>query len=328
MKFWLLILLQLVAVFFLSCEEDRTQHRGWKTFTTSNSTLPGNIISEITVDDNGVAWLGVENYLVWFDGKSFTRYKFADTPDVVQAIYVDGHDNKWLDARSGLYKFDNTSFEKFAAVAGLFVEKDTLWTVRGNQLEKIQISTGATISCTVAYDFNDGYYELKKDLKGRYLAGTTQYRYTKQIQLIKNDFCSTSTTIVPDLGESEPKLTISPDSLIYFTTGGSGLGIIKKDMSYELLHPWNGGLPSNWTLDIAVEGDGSKVWVAYTSLWFTPEPPVPASGLVEYSPNLGVVNVYDTSNSGLADDTYISAVAVMKNKVLAGTLKGLSVLTR
>jgi hypothetical protein len=305
----------------------------WETFDTSNSALPSNIISEITVDKNGVAWLRVENYLVRFDGESFTNYRFAEQVpldnSILTDIYVDVHDNKWLNSATGLYKFDNTNFEKFETVRGFFVEKDTLWTVRANQLEKMQISTGASISCTVPYvdgHRDDVFYELKKDLKGRYLAGLPGYHYGTYIQMSESDFCSTK-NIGLDIPESYSKLTVSPDSLIYVTSSDYGFGIIKKDLSFEFVNSGNSALPADYTLDIAVEGHGSSVWIAYTYFWWAPPQADHSSGLVEYSPTRGVVNVYNTLNSGIVSD-YVRCVAVMNNKILVGTYEGLSVYTQ
>src|SRR5215203_1704984 len=48
--------------------------QGWTVYNTTNSLLPDNHIQAITIQKNGVKWIGTANGLARFDGRNWTSY--------------------------------------------------------------------------------------------------------------------------------------------------------------------------------------------------------------------------------------------------------------
>jgi ligand-binding sensor domain-containing protein len=322
--------LSLVAIFLaVSCKEvDISPFPNWQNFAIENSSLPSNYIDEITVDNDGIAWIASANYLVRFDGNSFTSFKFSETSgERTGKIFIDHLNNKWFATYYWVYKFNGSSFEKYEPVLGLYLQRDKrLCMVRRSLVETLDIDTGESEFCETPGDQSGylvSYKSMIEDLKGRKF-GFRQNSIDGYVLDVTLDFCTKGQSIDGgDLGE----LVLSPDSLIY-RTSRYGFNIIKTDLEIKYIDPANYQLPSAWILDIAISDNGSRVWVGcnkkYEDHFFTSAPRV--GGLVEYNPADGKIAVYNTSNSGMVSD-HVAAVAVSNNKILVGTDMGLSVYT-
>ena len=73
----------------------------WK----SERGLPSNSIIALTPDRSGYLWLGTQDGLARFDGKSFTLFARANTPafrdDFIRALYLDRRGTLWIGSYRG-----------------------------------------------------------------------------------------------------------------------------------------------------------------------------------------------------------------------------------
>ena len=86
--------------------------KDWTVYDTSNSGLPGDVISAIAVDKVGSVWVGTNSRLAKFDGTSWTVYCDEDACEEwapsfleVNEIIVDANGNKWFGTSfSGVFR--------------------------------------------------------------------------------------------------------------------------------------------------------------------------------------------------------------------------------
>ena len=86
-------------------------------FNTSNSKLPDNGISSISVDSKNNLWIGTGDGVVKYDGNNWTVYKPSNSglPDHdITSIAVDRNDVIWIGIRSGgLVRFDGLNWSVY-----------------------------------------------------------------------------------------------------------------------------------------------------------------------------------------------------------------------
>lgn len=90
--------------------------QNYTTFDTTNSDIPGNVISDMKFDTQGNLWLTTENGLASYDGVSwrvFDKDNFHLLDDIF-AIEIDNLDIIWLGSlKNGLIRFDRNSWKKY-----------------------------------------------------------------------------------------------------------------------------------------------------------------------------------------------------------------------
>lgn len=302
---------------------------GWEYFNKSNSSMEQESITAIAVDGSGVAWIGAQNYLIAFDGHSFTNYKYTDLPSKVKKIVIDQFNNKWLLTTSGLYKFNNSIFKSYGSARQIILHADaTLSILRtGVVLEKLKIEQDVFESCSIIAVEEYGNYvfslehvdDVAQDISGRAfctsVGGITSWVYMSDT----NNLCYKHTKLFSIWEVWSIDFNISPDSLVYISTQGGAGGLHILDKNLKVNHVGSQDITS-----VAFQDDGTKVWLGCMVVNDEHFKRHNAGGLQLYSPGHGFLNSYRTTNSGLLHDN-VFAVAVMNNKILAGTQLGLSV---
>lgn len=92
----------------------------WVDFQVSNSNIPTNVLSCITIDHNGIKWMGTFEYgLLKFDGSNFTAYNKNNSPlpdNHIICLSVDTFNKLWIGTDNGLAVLDNGSWNVFTKV--------------------------------------------------------------------------------------------------------------------------------------------------------------------------------------------------------------------
>ncbi len=90
----------------------------WVNFKTSNSNIPTNVLSCITVDMNGVKWIGTLEFgLLRFDGSNFEKYNKNNSPlpdNKILCFTVDPYNRLWIGTDGGLAVLDNGNWSVFS----------------------------------------------------------------------------------------------------------------------------------------------------------------------------------------------------------------------
>lgn len=88
----------------------------WMVFDTGNGMLDVNVHS-ISIDANGSGWVGTDNGVGKFDGKTWTNYSTSNSSvpsGAVSSIAFDAQGNKWLATEGGgLVEFDGTNWTPY-----------------------------------------------------------------------------------------------------------------------------------------------------------------------------------------------------------------------
>ena len=96
---------------------------GWNFYNTSNSSIPDNKITAITVDDQNIKWIGCSNgILASFDGKTWNNFsEYAGVANSINDLEIDQEGNIWVarDGWPGLLKFTNGKFTAFPALTDI-----------------------------------------------------------------------------------------------------------------------------------------------------------------------------------------------------------------
>jgi ligand-binding sensor domain-containing protein len=132
-------------------------HNVWTQFDTSNSSIPGNEISNIHCDtSNGVVLIGsVYDGLIKFDGTNWINYNTQNSPiphNRIVAMKMDRNGKLWLGTLGGLLSFDGTNWQIYTIsnsalqdnyVFSLNVENDSiLWIgYAGNGISRMTSTT-------------------------------------------------------------------------------------------------------------------------------------------------------------------------------------------
>ncbi|MGE5432093.1 MAG: two-component regulator propeller domain-containing protein [Syntrophomonadaceae bacterium] len=81
-------------------------------------TFPGQNVTDITFDQKGNAWIGTNEGLASFDGKSWTSYEYLSPnsthPAAISAITAGSQGELWVGTKEdGLYLYDGATFKNF-----------------------------------------------------------------------------------------------------------------------------------------------------------------------------------------------------------------------
>jgi len=86
-------------------------------WNSKNSSLPNNMNDNITIDQNGLVWLTVDEGLVTFDGKEFKNAEQNITDKgkffTYYALTTDNDNVKWVYGTNNIYSFDNSKWTKY-----------------------------------------------------------------------------------------------------------------------------------------------------------------------------------------------------------------------
>lgn len=84
-------------------------------YTTQNSNIPENYLSDLVIDDKGNIWLACLRNLVCFDGKDFIKYEtplINDDNNFIRSLVISNDQTIWLGTRrNGLIKYSDGNFK-------------------------------------------------------------------------------------------------------------------------------------------------------------------------------------------------------------------------
>ncbi len=101
----------------LLCFAFKTTAQKFTNYTAANTstTIAGNNVQCIAVDNNGDKWIGTDGGLSKFDGKNWKIYTKKDgfQEGEIYSIAIDINGDKWVATANGLFKFDNIKWTSY-----------------------------------------------------------------------------------------------------------------------------------------------------------------------------------------------------------------------
>lgn len=89
----------------------------WVDYQLSNSSIPSNLLTCISVDHNNVKWIGsFDKGLIKFNGTDFESYSTLNSPipsKNVTCVEVDQNNKKWIGTDAGIAVFDNSTWNVY-----------------------------------------------------------------------------------------------------------------------------------------------------------------------------------------------------------------------
>lgn len=118
----------------------------WRVFTTSNSPLPGNGISSVSIDANNVKWIGTGSGLAKLNGNNWTIYDTLNSMMPFMKVHVsaiDRYNNVWLGSLSGggLAKFNGTTWTIYNT-SNSNIPSNTVYSIAIDSLNNKWVGTG------------------------------------------------------------------------------------------------------------------------------------------------------------------------------------------
>lgn len=151
-------------------------------YLTMNEGLPSNAATSFAEDGEGNTWIGTQEGICKFDGKTITRFGKEDGlkfltgsvfPEGGGNVYADREGNIWANMHSGVFRFDGTSFEEFK----LPIKKET---IRSHGVIPGRASLMLEDSAGNLWFGTDGYGAFRFD-------GESMTRFTKEDGLWSNN---------------------------------------------------------------------------------------------------------------------------------------------
>ena len=106
--------LRFTILFLISAFALSAQDTSWAIFTTRNSPLPDNNVSDIAFDRNGVAWIATWNGLVRYDGKDWKVFNTSNSTiptNLLNHLAFDRSGTLWIGTNSdGLVRYDGSKW--------------------------------------------------------------------------------------------------------------------------------------------------------------------------------------------------------------------------
>jgi ligand-binding sensor domain-containing protein len=269
------------------------QNPEWMVFNSSNSGLTDNDLRALSIDNNGVKWIGsVNDALFSYDGSAWNHYNSANSfvfDDYILCISTDSQNNKWIGTRSGgMSEFDDALWyfwdETHSGIPDdkvydIQFEGDYCWIATMHGLARFNRYTDWIVYNTSNSDLPaEEVRAISIDGQGnKWLAtwgggivkfdGTNWTPYNTSNSSIPTDYC----------------ISLYYDGQ-YFWVGTSLGGLVRFDgINWTIYTEQNSGLPSNSVF--STKKEGSKLWFAT------------GGGLAML--NDTTWTVYNPSNSGL-----------------------------
>jgi hypothetical protein len=245
------------------------QNPEWVVFNTTNSELTDNELRSLSIDNNGVKWIGSVNDAVFtYDGAAWNHYNSANSfvfDDYILCISTDAQNNKWIGTRSGgMSEFDGTQWyfwdETHSAIPDdkvydIQFEGNVKWVATMHGLASFDGASWTTWNTSNSQIPAEEIRAIAFDGSGnKWIAtwgggiakfdGTNWTIYDKSNSPIPDDYC----------------ISLFYDGA-FFWIGTSGNGLAKFDgTNWEIFTAENSGIPSNFVFNTKKEG--SKLWFA------------------------------------------------------------------
>jgi ligand-binding sensor domain-containing protein len=303
-------------------------------WNSSNSNLPNNMNDQLTIDQNGLVWLTVDEGLVTFDGKEFKNAEQNITDKGAYfnyyALTSDNANVKWVFGKNNIYSFDDVNWTKYDPTAigidgayeivnnqksgevffcsdeGLTIYKDGKWTNLNNSKLKDLPSNRVTFA--------------RRDSKNRIwigtFSGTAMIDENNQVTNFENSNTVLKGKCITSMDEDE-------NGNLFFTlyefdrkdkekiNNNEGIAIRYTDGTFKQFTTENSGLPFNHTNCILYDKTEKVLWIS-----------TDRAGLVRYDLKDGWEN-YHNENSDIPT-SYISTMTFdNEGNLYLGTRQGL-----
>jgi ligand-binding sensor domain-containing protein len=330
-----LILLLLIA--FSNGPILKAQNPEWKVYNTSNSGLPNDGVSCLTIDGSGNIWIGTYDWdtdngggLVKYDGVNWTVYDTSNSslPDIfVRCLVIDESGNKWIGTGDTyerwffgreLVKYDGANWTVYDTSNSSLPDNDVYCLAVDNNGD-IWIGTDGGLAkyngtnWTVYYNSNSGLpynyiTSLAIDRSGNKWIGTGGKSlsfpifspYEKGKGLAKYDGINWTVYDTSNSGLPDNGvncLAIDLTGNIWVGTWDEGLA--KYDgTNWTIYNTSNSGLPNNVVKCLNIDGS-ENIWIGTRG-----------GGLAKYDGENWTV--YNTSNSGLPSN-WVDYLAIDEN---------------
>lgn len=308
-------------------------------WNSKNSTLPNNMIDHISIANNGLIWMTVDEGLVTFNGKEFNNPAKGITPKdkyfQYYALATDNNNTTWIYAKDNIYSCNNAKWEKYdSTIIGIsganeivncsrsgevfFSSSNGLVILKDNKWSKIDKRTLKQLpSNNISY--------ANRDSKNRLWIGT----YSGTVMIDNNgaitNFEKTSTIL---RGKTITSMDEDENGNLYFTlyefnpkdeesvNNDDGIAIRYADGSLKQFTTSNSGMPFNGTTCILYDKNEKVVWIS-----------TDRAGLVRYDLKDGWEN-YHNENSDIPT-SYISTMTFNdKGTLFLATRQGLVIVER
>ena len=303
-------------------------------WNSSNSNLPNNMNDQLTIDQNGLVWLTVDEGLVTFDGKEFKNAEQNITDKGAYfnyyALTSDNANVKWVFGKDNIYSFDDVNWTKydpteigidgayeivnnkksgevfFCSDEGLTIYKDGKWTNLNNSKLKDLPSNRVTFA--------------RRDSKNRIwigtFSGTAMIDENNQVTNFENSNTVLKGKCITSMDEDE-------NGNLFFTlyefdrkdkekiNNNEGIAIRYTDGTFKQFTTENSGLPFNHTNCVLYDKIEKVLWIS-----------TDRAGLVRYDLKDGWEN-YHNENSDIPT-SYISTMTFdNEGNLYLGTRQGL-----
>lgn len=242
----------------------RYDGNSWTFYSSENSSLPGNNITDLEFDKDGNLWAISGKRLAKFDG---TKWIANDISDYAAQLYIDANGNVFIvDTYYGaVEKFDGTSWTEYDppfyvgnTIYGLAADKSgNLWCVTYDKVAKFdgadwtiynEDNSGLPINTirTMCIDQNDNVWIGTRENGLLKFDGTNWKQYT------------TSNSNLPGMNVSALAID-NNGNLIVGTFEGGGLAIFDGN-NWTVYSIWNSKLPVNDILSLEIDNN-NKLYV-------------------------------------------------------------------
>ncbi len=147
--------------YWFACSNGLAKLEGniWSLYTTSNSGLPHNNLSSLTIDQQDNIWIGTFNGLAKFDGSNWIVYNSENSPliyDNVSALVCDKLNRIYIGSDYGLFKKYGNDWHFFnsnnsglpngyATMYGYFIDRNNINALAVDSLNNIWIATNGGV---------------------------------------------------------------------------------------------------------------------------------------------------------------------------------------
>lgn len=319
---------------------DKDNNSMWMHFTSKNSIILDNRVTNIDCQKDGVVWFSTRYCIVRSENNAWTVFDDSNTPITtdeygnlrVSGLFVDDQDRVWVSTWNKFFIYDN---KKWYTADSLF--RDELNFSCDSVVEKINLVTKEVNGTVWLQSYASGSEKLMcfKDnlltdihvpkslfadnfLGDVYTAKNNVIWFTSNLGLVKLDGGEyTVYNMENSLLPSNSVAAVEGDdfgNIWVALTRGSGTGrggLIKigVDGEWSLYNAENSNLPDDNFFDIKI--DGKVLWLVI-------------SGALLRFEN-GVFTTFDSNNSTLTKDSHVFSFLIDKNRFKwLGTMKGLS----
>ncbi|MCF7803063.1 MAG: T9SS type A sorting domain-containing protein [Candidatus Marinimicrobia bacterium] len=298
----------------------------WSTFDSGSSMLESNEINDVVVDAGDSVWVAHSNGIYMYNGSEWKLYESPDysEPDNYYTIEITSDDTAYVGLdNDGIAKFalnspsnwtlveDNTTID-FVNVGVLSTNTEGhVWA--GNDFGELFHYDGSTWSEQTS---NIPSTDIVTSLEAA--GGDSVYVGTVESGLVTYDGSTWNThnesnSDIP--GNSVHAILKSGGALYMGTNSGTAKLASGTWTSYET---YNSGLQqTSMTGDVAIDGNGT-VWIGTGE-----ESQTDGYGLVKYDGSTW--EIFNTSNSGLPNNTVLSVAVGPNGNIYAGTDDGLGI---